>query len=205
MPETMKKLDELKAIDFKLHAYLKRLEDNLNATNQELSKYRMDKLNWLSWAEFDYHQKENVNKVYKENEELQERVKTVGEHYVALQAMFAEEQENNEKLQKIIDNGKDLQKRHEDLLAIEVKLWANIVDQDMLQADLGKEGVSSVTEKQILEAELNKLRELKKDFVEGGTLEAKAEDVLPGYLSNLTHGLNKVKVVSQKMAVAIFN
>ncbi|KAL2652535.1 hypothetical protein R1flu_020663 [Riccia fluitans] len=115
-------------------------------------------------AEFNHHLKENVNKVYKANEELQENVKKVREQYATLQDMLPEEQEKNGKLQKIIDDKKDLQKCHEDLLEVEAKLRTKIVDQDTLQADLVKEGVSSVKEKPILEVELDELRELKKDF-----------------------------------------
>ncbi|KAL2622813.1 hypothetical protein R1flu_003018 [Riccia fluitans] len=50
-------------------------------------------------ANDNHYREENVDKVYKENEELQVKVKMSEEQYIALQALFAEEQEKNGKPQ----------------------------------------------------------------------------------------------------------
>ncbi|KAL2642279.1 hypothetical protein R1flu_009866 [Riccia fluitans] len=50
----------------------------------------------------------NIDKVYKENDELEVKMKMAEEQYAALQVMFAEEQEKTDKLQKIVVDKNEL-------------------------------------------------------------------------------------------------
>ncbi|KAL2643825.1 hypothetical protein R1flu_011412 [Riccia fluitans] len=65
--------------------------------------------------------------------------------------------------------------------------------------------MGKIIEKLILEANLDELRELRKDFAEGGALATTAEDILLGYLGNLRQDLHELKIVSQNIAITIFS